>query len=170
MQEHLQLKSVPVVKQIIRKAPPESHPRPPARARPPNSTQPRDRLPPNNRALVGNPDLEVLKPENQNVTHVTPRIAELIEGYVTEELHVLGARPPPKDKKRLETLQRKAYNDLCSLIKWARIEKKDIDWRKEDRLAPGSDYVRSVMIGRKIYSVSRKLVQSINDRQQIAGW
>jgi hypothetical protein len=45
-------------------------------------SQPRNRQLPYNRALLGNPDLAVLKAENQNITHVTPRIAELIQGLV----------------------------------------------------------------------------------------
>ncbi|KAF8633579.1 hypothetical protein AX15_001372 [Amanita polypyramis BW_CC] len=150
--EHPQLKSVPVVEQIIRKAPPESKYRPRARAGLPNLTQARNRLPPNNRAFRGNLDSEVLKAENQNVTHVTPRIAELIQGLVREELQVVGARPPPKDKIRVEALKRKAYIELCSLIKKARVEKKNIDWRKEDRIGPGSDYVHLVTIDGKVYS------------------
>ncbi|KAF8346872.1 S-adenosyl-L-methionine-dependent methyltransferase [Amanita rubescens] len=109
-----------------------------------NMPQPRNRQLPYNRAMPGNQDLAVLKPENQSVTHVTPRIAELIRGLVREEIYVIGARPPPLDSNRNE--KQKAYIELCALIQRARIIRKDIDWKKEDRLAPGSDYVYSVTI------------------------
>ena len=152
MEEDPQLKSVPVVKHILRKAS-SSHPR----LRRTNVPQPRNRQLPYNRALIGNPDLAVLKAENQNVTHVTPRIAELIQGLVKEEICVIGARPPPQDTAWLESLRQKEYKNLCLVIKKARTTKRDIDWRKEDRIDPKSDHVHSVTIDGQRYSVSGRL-------------
>ncbi|KDQ62886.1 hypothetical protein JAAARDRAFT_53111 [Jaapia argillacea MUCL 33604] len=48
--------------------------------------------------LRGNLDLAVLKPENQNPTHVTPFIASLASTYFSERLVVVG--PPPKKVDR----------------------------------------------------------------------
>ena len=45
-------------------------------------------------ATVGNPDLAVLRPENQNQTHVTPLIAALAAGLFREQLVVLGRHLP----------------------------------------------------------------------------
>ena len=45
-------------------------------------------------ATVGNPDLAVLRPENQHQTHVTPRIAALAAGLFREQLVVLGRHLP----------------------------------------------------------------------------
>ena len=154
MEEGPRLKEVPVVKHILRKAPsstPRSWRIPQA-----NMSEPRNRQLPSNRAMPANQDLAVLKPENQSVTHVTPRIAELIQGLVREEIYVIGARPPPLDSNRNETLKQKAYIELCASIKRARVIKKDIDWKKEDRLVPGSDYVHSVTIDGQKYCVSGK--------------
>ena len=45
-------------------------------------------------ATVGNPDLAVLRPENQHPTHVTPLIAALAAGLFREQLVVLGRHLP----------------------------------------------------------------------------
>jgi len=39
-------------------------------------------------------------------------------------------------------------------IELVHIIRKDIDWKKKNRLAPGSDYVYSVMIDGQEYNVS----------------
>lgn len=156
LKEGPELENVPVVKHILRKAPSSS----PTRSRripQANMPEPRNRQLPYNHAMSGNLDLAVLKPENQNVTHVTPRIAELLRGLVKEEVYVIGARPPPLDSNRNEILKQKAYIELCALIKRARVIKKNIDWMKEDRLVPGSDYVHAVTIDGQKYSVSGKV-------------
>ena len=67
----------------------------PHRLRPPHQSRilPRRapfRLP----ATVGNPDIAVLRPENQHPTHVTPRIAALAAGLFREQLVVLGRQLP----------------------------------------------------------------------------
>lgn len=46
----------------------------------------------------GNPDLAVLKSENQMPTHITPTIASLAQGLVTEQLIVLGPPAPTMQK------------------------------------------------------------------------
>jgi hypothetical protein len=43
------------------------------------------------------------------------------------------------------------------VIKKARTTKRDIDWRKEDRIDPKSDHVHSVTIDGQRYSVSGRL-------------
>ena len=98
-------------------------------------------------------DLEILKTEHQNNTHVTPFIARLIESYVMEDICVVGARPPPPDKARVEEQERLAHHRLRQLVRRVG-QKKDVDWQKEDRFVPGSDYVRSVTIDGERYSVS----------------
>ncbi|KAI0296344.1 hypothetical protein B0F90DRAFT_1746816 [Multifurca ochricompacta] len=57
-------------------------------------------------SIMGNPDIAVLRPENQRPTHVTPRIAALATGLFREQLVVLGRKPsapaplPPLDGRR----------------------------------------------------------------------
>ncbi|KAJ7070674.1 hypothetical protein C8F01DRAFT_1362531 [Mycena amicta] len=44
------------------------------------------------RATIGDPDVALLRPENQLQTHVTPRIEKLARGYFDERLHIIGRR------------------------------------------------------------------------------
>jgi DNA (cytosine-5)-methyltransferase 1 len=103
--------------------------------------------------LVANPDLAVLKTENQNPTHVTPRIAALAEGFVREELVVVG--PPPVRNKDLLQLEKKekAHDHLCRLIAKAKKEIKDIDYKKEDRVSVHSEFYKAVEVDKEIYRV-----------------
>ena len=102
---------------------------------------------------MGNPDLAVLKAENQNPTHVTPRIAALAQGLVREELVVVGPPPPPRNKDLLQIENKKAYEHLCRLIVKAKKEIKDIDYKKEDRVSVHSEFYRAVEVEKEIYRV-----------------
>jgi hypothetical protein len=51
-------------------------------------------------ATVGNPDLAVLRPENQHQTHVLPLIAALAAGLFREQLVVLGRQLPAQRLRR----------------------------------------------------------------------
>lgn len=103
-----------------------------------------------------NPDINVLKPENQNPTNVTPLIASLAKGYVNEELIVVG--PPPKkvDEMAIEQQRRKVLGVLWKLIERARSGMLDVDWKKEDRINPRSNYLRRVWVGGEAYKVSTR--------------
>lgn len=57
----------------------------------------------------GSKDLAVLRRENQNVTHVTPRIAKLATGWFRERLVVAG--PPPLADPAIP------HDDLLKLVK-----------------------------------------------------
>ena len=142
------LKSVPLVKHVLKMAP--STPRP--RKRRAVSRQ----LPLIDTRLRKRTDLEILKTEHQNNTHVTPFIAQMIESYVTEDICVVGARPPPPDKGRIEEQERQAHHRLRELVRTVG-RKRDINWQKEDRFVPGSDFVRSVTIDGEQYNVSYSL-------------
>lgn len=108
---------------------------------------------PKNKALIGNLDLAVLKAENQNPTHVTPRIAALAEGLVREELVVVGPPPPVRKKELVQIEQKKAYDHLCRLIVKAKKEKKDVDYRKEDRVSVHSEFYKAVEVEKETYRV-----------------
>ncbi|KAJ3571618.1 hypothetical protein NP233_g3648 [Leucocoprinus birnbaumii] len=99
-----------------------------------------------------NPDLAVLKQENQNPTHVTPLIASLARGFINEELIVIGP-PPPKERSQAENAMRaKAQlGILWKLIERARGGILGVDWKKEDRVTPRSNYLRKVEVGGVVY-------------------
>ncbi|KAF8640653.1 hypothetical protein AX17_000310 [Amanita inopinata Kibby_2008] len=157
-QKYRELRSVPLIKSILQKVPIPMHYHLVQAGR---SIQ-RDRQPPNNRALLGNPDLSVLKVENQNTTCVTPRIAALVQGFIREELDVVGPPPQLPNKAQVEVQKQKAHRDLCSLIRKAH-KKKNIDWRKADRVAPNSEYIHSVMIDDQIYCIGDYVIVPIDE-------
>lgn len=98
-------------------------------------------------AGLKNPDLAVLRQENQNSTHVTPLIASLARGFVNEELVVIGP-PPPKGKDDAPVIS------LWSLIKRVKDGSLDVDWQREDKITQRSNYLRKVYVGGKVYKVS----------------
>ena len=106
--------------------------------------------PPHLKSLIGNPDLQVLKSENQTPTHVTPLIASLAQGLVQEDLVVVGPPPHPQNKAVLEQQKTAAYARLCKLVKNAKLPKYE-DGKVQ--LAPKSRFLRSVQIGHEKYSV-----------------
>ncbi|KAI0095061.1 S-adenosyl-L-methionine-dependent methyltransferase [Irpex rosettiformis] len=70
--------------------------------------------PPTHKAYgLGDIDLQVLRPENQNTTIVTPLIAHLAEGYFRESLHVLGPKFAPSSSESQDSAQK-------ILVKWLR--------------------------------------------------
>lgn len=101
--------------------------------------------------LIGNPDLAVMKSENQNRTHVTPFIASLAEGLVNETLQAVGSQLPPPDKKELHRQMVKRYRRVKELLDKARKVKKDVRWEKVDRVKVG--YVKRVYVEGETYNV-----------------
>lgn len=141
------LKNVAIVKHLLRKAPSD-------RRLPSRRDGPRNRNHPLSRALIGNPDLAVLKLENQNPTHVTPLIASIAQGFVQEDLVVVGPPPPLLNKALIEAQKKKAYARLCAFIKQAQKPNKYVDYRREYRVKQASStYLKAVEIDREIYRV-----------------
>lgn len=140
--------SAPLVKYILR-----TTPIPDSRQRKSTNNGPRDKHFPKNKALLGNLDLAVLKTENQNPTHVTPRIATLAQGLVREELVVVGPPPPARNKDLVQIEERKAYDHLCRLVTKAKKTVKNIDYRKDDRVSVHSEFYKAVEVEKEIYRV-----------------
>ncbi|KAF9486388.1 S-adenosyl-L-methionine-dependent methyltransferase [Pholiota conissans] len=111
----------------------------------------RSRAPPK-KPLLGNIDLAVLKPENQNPTCVTPRIAKLAEGYFREEIIVVGSPPGPVDKAALEKRQKIVRKRLWGLIEKTRM-KKSVTANKANRVSIQDDYYTEVNIDGEKYKV-----------------
>ncbi|PPQ86962.1 hypothetical protein CVT25_009784 [Psilocybe cyanescens] len=127
---------VPFVKTILRRAPQMTETQ-----RSPRLTRPMIKRQPKNKALLGSIDIAVLKNENQNTTCVTPRIARLAKGLFREEMIVLGPPPPLVNKAEVEAAKAKAFATLRHLIAKAKVEKKKITYRKEDRITVRHDPV-----------------------------
>lgn len=151
-----QLTSTPLIKHLLRKAPLTFQRRP---RRQTDIT----RGPPPIKSIIGNPDLAVLKPENQTPTHVTPSIALLAQGLVTEQLIVLGPPPPPPPKKgALAAQEEAAHKRLCHLITAAKVRRKSVNVKRSDRYGPQSRYLKAIEINHETYRVRVLTIQ--------AGW
>ncbi|KAF8167566.1 hypothetical protein B0H34DRAFT_792278 [Crassisporium funariophilum] len=147
-EESKKISSVPFVKHILRRAPET-----PGRRHKPPRDGPRNKHLPKNKATTGNPDLAVLKAENQNPTHVTPRIAALAQGLVNEELVVVGPPPPTPNKALVEAERIKAHAYLRQLITISKKPKKKLDWQKKDRVASRLDLLSTVKVENDIYNI-----------------
>lgn len=152
------LKSDPLIRKILRRAPSTEAHQPRARG---GRSRTLSLAPP---VLQSMSDVDFLKAENQFATHVTPRISELIKPYVTEDtVCVIGPRPPPVDKDRAEDQKRQKHRKLRTFINTALSKKRNVDWQKEDQFSPGSDYVRAVTIDDCRFHVGDYVVVSKTD-------
>ncbi|TFK42046.1 S-adenosyl-L-methionine-dependent methyltransferase [Crucibulum laeve] len=141
------IRNSPVIRRLLRRAPAPSQ-----RNHTPRVDGPRNRQAPKNRAMIGNPDLAVLKPENQNTTRVSPRIAALSEGLIREVLDVVGPPPVREDKAIVQAREKRAFLRLWEYIK---IAKKVKNWNsfREDRISPGSEYYTKATVDGKTYEI-----------------
>ncbi|TFK68239.1 S-adenosyl-L-methionine-dependent methyltransferase [Pluteus cervinus] len=114
------------------------------------------RPPPRN--VTRNLDDWVLKPENQNPTCVTPLIALLAQGFVQEQLQVIGPRPPPVLRRTEEAQLDVAYHQLCGYVEQANKPDKYVNYRREDRLRAGSSYVKSIEVDGVQYFVGDYII------------
>ncbi|KAI0066707.1 S-adenosyl-L-methionine-dependent methyltransferase [Artomyces pyxidatus] len=119
-------------------------------------------------AGLSNKDLDVLRPENQNPTHVTPRIGALAFGYFRESLFVLGPRQPAPSRV-LQERQRKA--DLAFLKKCllsARNEHSTISLPPEWRLK-NTSFTKGVRVDDENYFVGDVVVLPIGQDPERPG-
>lgn len=140
--------AVPFVRHILRNAPASND-----TFRPTREKGPKRKPAPMRKGLVGNPDLAVLKAENQNPTRVTPRIAKLAQGLFREELMVVGGVPPPVNKAEEENNRKKMFARLRRLISRTLKDKKKINHSKDDRISVMADLYAAVDIEGTIYRV-----------------
>lgn len=140
--------SAPFVRYLLSTAP-----GPDGRQRRSTRNGPRSKRLPKHNASIGNLDLAVLKAENQNPTHVTPRIAALSHGLVREELVVIGPSPPLRNKDLVQIENKRAYDNLCRLISKAKKQIKDVDYKKKDRVSVYSEFYKAVEVEKEIYRV-----------------
>ncbi|KAF9011170.1 hypothetical protein BDQ17DRAFT_1233710 [Cyathus striatus] len=133
---------------------------PTAPSRNQRSQLPRSRPKPKPISRLGlKPDLAVLKPENQNSTTVTPLIANLSQGWINEELIVVGPQPHKPSQAVLEARVKKARAIMWKFIETVGNPKqRAIDYKKSDKIAPGSNFLKAVEIGGEIYRAGDYIV------------
>jgi DNA (cytosine-5)-methyltransferase 1 len=95
-------------------------------------------------------DLAVLRPENQNATYVTPRIAKLATGWFRERLVVVG--PPPRVDPKIPY-----HDDLLKRVKEfvQRVSmRREIQYRPaEQRIHPSSRWLKYITVDGNNYAV-----------------
>ncbi|KAG1839477.1 S-adenosyl-L-methionine-dependent methyltransferase [Suillus tomentosus] len=126
--------------------------------------RPRLRVPPV--AVIttrGCKDIAVLRPENQNATHVTPRIAKLATGWFREQLVVVGPQPRVEPGIPYDDL-RKRVKEFVQRVSMRR----EIRFRPaEQRLRQGSRWLKYITIDGNDYAVGDTIVVAIgNDGQK----
>ncbi|KAJ7204406.1 S-adenosyl-L-methionine-dependent methyltransferase [Mycena pura] len=78
---------------------------------------------PSTRGIIGDPDLALLRPENQSSIYITSRIAELAKGYFeTDDIEVVGPKPSPIDRQEVEERKAKALRFLKMCLERIRIQ------------------------------------------------
>ena len=108
------------------------------------------------RFASNNLDLEVLKPENQVQTHVTPFINHLASNpvFFRESLHVIGPEPKPPSAQEVIQRQKKLSNrlkDVCAAFHRSRT---NLVFPRDAAVSPRSNYWKCVSINGIVFSVS----------------
>ena len=107
------------------------------------------------RPASSNADLDVLKPENQVQTHVTPFINHLASNpvFFRESLRVLGPEPKPPSIQETIQKQRKIFSrlrDVCAAFHRSRT---DVVFPRDAAVSPRSNYWKCVSINGVLFSV-----------------
>lgn len=148
----VQLREQPLLRRLLQQAGNNSLPAGVRRPHPKNRRPP----PPIKSLSSADIDLAVLQPQNQIPTHVTPLIASLAQGMVSEELMVVGGRPPAKTKAEKESEMREAHNRLKNLLRKAKSRpgRPIVDVRtKEDFVGGSTRYLKSLKINEEMYRI-----------------
>ncbi|KAG6831962.1 hypothetical protein H0H87_003297 [Tephrocybe sp. NHM501043] len=142
-EESDKLKGIPLVRHILRKSSA-------TQLRPRRKNAPKSRgMPTPLKLLTRNLDSALLERENAAPTHVTPLIASLVQGLVSEELVVVGARPPPENKVQKERVKAEAHVQLRQLIGKAKRERRVVE-----PVGRGSSYPSAVKINGEIFKTT----------------
>ncbi|KAJ7109832.1 S-adenosyl-L-methionine-dependent methyltransferase [Mycena epipterygia] len=139
-----ELQNSPLIKELLRKTlSKDDGPR--------RRTRPRDRIQPPvpRQAFLGNPDLALLKSENQSATHVTPFIAGLAKDYFEENLEVVGAQPILSKKAEIDQQKASALRFLKDCIKRVSSPNNNVTFSGE-RGRYGR-FIEEVTIGNELY-------------------
>ncbi|KAF9469568.1 S-adenosyl-L-methionine-dependent methyltransferase [Collybia nuda] len=156
-----QIISTPLIKHLVPRALQTSKSR-----RPPRKRVSATKGPPTAKFITGNPDLAVLKPENQIPTHVTPLIAALAQGLVTEQLIVLGRLAPFLDEEVLTTQREAIHKRLCHFIIMAKVKHKKITVGQSDYYDEESHYLKTMKIGHEIFCVGDFIITPVGQEEE----
>ncbi|THH08718.1 hypothetical protein EW146_g8903 [Bondarzewia mesenterica] len=114
---------------------------------------------------LGNLDLAVLRPENQNQTQITPLISMLATGLFQGQLAVVGAplKTPTKGEQKCRCDNE--YALVVQFVRTALEDKKPIRSRPEWRRKPRSPWLNTVRVGDAVYSIGDVVVVPIGEQR-----
>jgi DNA (cytosine-5)-methyltransferase 1 len=138
----------PIIRRLIKDRPP-----------PTTSRHSSQRPGPQRRAgILNNLDLAVLRPENQNPTHVTSSIASMAAGLFRERLVVIGAPPILPDDSLLKKQEK--IRQLWLQRLFLKGQKRAVvinPGRSHNRVKKGSRFLNSIVIDDEPYEVRSTL-------------
>ncbi|RPD65262.1 S-adenosyl-L-methionine-dependent methyltransferase [Lentinus tigrinus ALCF2SS1-6] len=117
--------------------------------------------------MLGNLDLAVLRPENQNPTHVTPLIDSLAHGLFQESLHVVGPRTKRPAKHELRRQQQEMRSYVCRLLYRNLEDLPRVSFPTSERLR--DEYWNAVLIRGELYKVGDCIVVPKGDWNGVEG-
>ena len=121
------------------------------------------------RHLIGNPDLAVLRTENQTTTHVTPRIDMYATGFFREALMVIGP-PPVHPRKPSPAEEQEIRGRLHRLLAKASDDRRpNIEIRPNKRLKARSVWLSEIQINGENYHVGIQLRSSRYQSKYLLG-
>lgn len=106
---------------------------------------------------VNNLDLAVLRPENQERTHITPLINQLASNpvYFRERLQVIGPQPMPINPQEVIQKNNKLFQRLLQICGvFHNSARRNLLFPKGAAVEHGSNYWKCVHIGDILYKVS----------------
>lgn len=146
------IRNVPFVQEIFRRFSADRAMRRPGRQRLRRRSPPARLRQRNNTRTVGDPDLAVLKKENQNPTRATPFIASLAGGHF-REINVIGP-PTPVNKDELVERRQMNHKRVIKFLRRAKRINRDVQWSRHELIRSGFPHVKSVQIDKELYRVS----------------
>ncbi|KAI0640019.1 S-adenosyl-L-methionine-dependent methyltransferase [Trametes polyzona] len=111
-------------------------------------------------SLTGNLDLAVLRPENQNPTHVSALVDSLALGLFHEHLKVVGPRPKPLARGARTQRQKAMQIALAELANRFADEKTDVVFPARERLK--DQYWKAVIIDGVRYEIGDCVIMRAN--------
>ncbi|KAI0718349.1 S-adenosyl-L-methionine-dependent methyltransferase [Cerioporus squamosus] len=101
--------------------------------------------------MLGNLDLAVLRPENQNPTHITPLLDNLARGLFHERMYVVGPRTKRPSRHEIKRRQQDVRSYVCKLLYRNLEDLPRISFPANERLH--DEYWKAVSIRGELYKI-----------------
>ncbi|TFY55316.1 hypothetical protein EVG20_g9367 [Dentipellis fragilis] len=142
------------------------YPQAPSSSQGPSRSQPQKRstltrLQERLQGSTANRDLAVLRPEQQNPTHVTPLISVLAAGLFREQLIVVGPKPAQPSRAVLRRRRERERQTIIRSIAVALRENVRVSAIRQWQLERGSEYLTKLKVGDIVYEIGDVVIVPI---------